>query len=246
MTTEPQAPSTARMIDYWLGGSSHHPVDVAAATAFEGAYGPCADIFRSLRAFSGRAARYLADCGVERFLVFGAGIPAQGNVHEAVPGAHVLYTDLDPEIVAAGRALVEGVPGVTYAPGDAADPRGIGAQTLDGALPGWRERPVGLIFLGLAAFLDDATLARALDEMYELVPAGSRLAFDFDAMELAAYPQALAMMGPGFHMREPEDFGALLGRWRVTDDGIVPVARWRPDGQPEQVPDAFWGGVAIR
>ncbi|MEU7762152.1 MULTISPECIES: SAM-dependent methyltransferase [Micromonospora] len=35
--------STARMIDYWLGGRHHRPVDVAAAAAFESAYGPCAD-----------------------------------------------------------------------------------------------------------------------------------------------------------------------------------------------------------
>lgn len=31
------------MIDYWLGGRHHRPVDVAAAAAFESAYGPCAD-----------------------------------------------------------------------------------------------------------------------------------------------------------------------------------------------------------
>ncbi|WP_144123560.1 SAM-dependent methyltransferase [Catellatospora sichuanensis] len=246
MTTQPQAPSTARMIDYWLGGTRHHPIDVAAAHAFEGAYGPCAAIFRSLRAFSGRATRQLAAEGVDQFLVFGAGIPAQGNVHETAPDARVLYTDVDPEIVAAGRELLDGRPNVDYVLGDAADPRGIDAAALDRALPDHATRPVGLIFLGLAAFLDDATLTRALDEMYDLVPAGSRLAFDFDAMELTAYPEALAMMGPGFHMREPADFGKLLGRWQVTADGIVPVAQWRPDGTPEQVPDAFWGGIAIK
>ncbi|MEV0460060.1 SAM-dependent methyltransferase [Catellatospora methionotrophica] len=246
MTTQPQAPSTARMIDYWLGGTGHHPVDVAAAQAFEGAYGPCAEIFRSLRAFSGRATRQLATEGVDQFLVFGAGVPAQGNVHETAPGARVLYTDVDPEIVAAGRELLAGHPNVDYVLGDAANPGGIDPAALDRALPDHATRPVGLIFLGLAAFLDDATLTRALDAMYDLVPSGSQLAFDFDAMELAAYPEALAMMGPGFHMREPADFGKLLGRWQVTADGIVPVADWRPDATPEQVPDAFWGGLATK
>lgn len=246
MTQPPQTPSTARMIDYWLGGTRHHPVDVAAAQAFEGAYGPCAEIFRSLRAFSGRAARHIAADGVDRFLVFGAGIPAQGNVHETVPGARVLYTDLDPQIVAAGRELLGDRAQVGYVFGDVADPRGIDPGALDRTLPDWTTRPVGLIFLGLAAFLDDAALAHALDEMYDLVPAGSRLAFDFDALELADHPDALAMMGPGFHMRDPAAFGPLLGRWQVSPDGIVPVARWRPDGPVEQVPDAFWGGVAVK
>lgn len=229
-------PSTARMIDYWLGGTSHLPVDVAAAQAFEQAYGPCADIFRSLRAFSGRAVRHVAAEGVDAFLVFGAGIPTRGNVHESAPSARVLYTDVDPQIVAAGRELVAGLEAVDYVHGDATDLTGID-------LP---EGKVGLVFLGLAAFIDDATLTRAFDAMYDAVPAGSWLIFDFDAMELADHPVALEMMGPAFHMREPERFGDLLGRWTPTGDGIVPVSRWRPDGTPEDVPDAFWGGVAVK
>jgi O-methyltransferase involved in polyketide biosynthesis len=232
------------MIDYWLGGDRHHPVDVAAARAFESAYGPCADIFRSLRAFCGRAVRHLAARGVDRFLVFGAGIPAQGNVHEAAPGARVLYTDADPQIVAVGRALLDGLTDVDYVVGDATDPGSIDAAALGQVLPERSGRPVGLVFLGLAAFLDDASLARSLDAWYDAVPVGSWLAFDFDATELADHPEALAMMGPGFHMREPDRFAALLGRWTPTDEGIVPVARWRPDGPVERVPDAFWGGLA--
>jgi O-methyltransferase involved in polyketide biosynthesis len=240
----PAVPNTARLIDYWLGGDRHYEVDVAAARAFESAYGPCADLFRSLRAFSGRAVRHLAARGVDQFLVFGAGIPTQGNVHETAPGARVLYTDADPEIVAAGRAILAGSPTVDYVSGDVTDLDSIDPVALDRVLPERAGRPVGLIFLGLAAFFDDATLTRSLDAMYDAVPAGSWLAFDFDSTELAGHPEALAMMGPAFHMREPDTFAGLLGRWAVTDDGIVPVARWRPDGPVEQVPDAFWGGLA--
>jgi hypothetical protein len=241
---QPQSPSTARMIDFWLGGDHHSPVDVAAARAFESAYGPCAEIFRSLRAFSGRAVRYISAEGVDQFLVFGAGIPAQGNVHETAPRARVLYTDIDQQIVAAGRQLLTGRAHVDYVVGDATDLDSIDHTALDRVLPERTSRPVGLVFLGLAAFLDDATLAPALDAMYDAVPAGSWLAFDFDSTELAGYPQALAMMGPAFHMREPAAFAALLGRWIPTVDGIGPVARWRPDAPVERVPDAFWGGVA--
>lgn len=232
------------MIDYWLGGDQHHPVDVQAARAFESAYGPCADIFRSLRAFSGRAVRHLAAVGVDQFLVFGAGIPAQGNVHEIAPQARVLYTDVDPQIVEAGRRLLTGLEHVDYVVGDASDLSSIDRTVLDRVLPQRAGRPVGLVFLGLAAFLDDATLAHALDAMYDAVASGSWLVFDFDSTILADYPQALAMMGPAFHMREPAVFESLLGRWTPAADGVVPVARWRPDGPPEDVPDAFWGGLA--
>ncbi|MEU0549665.1 hypothetical protein [Micromonospora sp. NPDC005979] len=44
---------------------------MAAATAFEQAYGP---VFAELRAFLGRAVRAIVEQGVDGFLVFGAGV----------------------------------------------------------------------------------------------------------------------------------------------------------------------------
>ncbi|WP_245718925.1 hypothetical protein [Micromonospora rhizosphaerae] len=82
----------------------------------------------------------------------------------------------------------------------------------------------------------------ALDELYDAVAPGSFLAVDFNSEELAADPRALAMTGPEFPMRAPAAFGPVLGRWVPTADGIVPVARWRPDGRPAPMPDAFYGG----
>jgi len=243
---EPDQPSTARMIDFWLGGEHHFPVDVAAARAFEAAYGPCAEIFRSLRGFLGRAVRSIADAGVDSFLVFGAGLPTRGNVHEVAPDATVLYTDVDPVTIRLGQRLLAGSDRAGYGFGDATDIGTIDPAQLHRFVPGWGRRPVGVVFLGLAAFLDDATLARTLDELYEAVAPGSFLAIDFDSEGLAAYPEALAMMGPAFRMRAPGAFAPLLGRWQPTVDGIVPVAQWRPEGEPERVPDAFYGAVAAR
>nr|WP_254909647.1 SAM-dependent methyltransferase [Micromonospora sp. NBS 11-29] len=112
---EPDRPSTARMIDHWLGGRHHRAVDVAAAAAFEAAYGPCQAIFRSLRDFLGRAVRAVAAEGVDGFLVFGAGVPTRGNVHEVAPEATVLYTDIGT----------------------------VDRAQLHRFVPGWGRRPVG-------------------------------------------------------------------------------------------------------
>ncbi|MER7335318.1 MULTISPECIES: SAM-dependent methyltransferase [unclassified Micromonospora] len=243
---EPDQPSTARMIDFWLGGEHHFPVDVAAAHAFEQAYGPCAPVFRELRAFLGRAVRAMAAEGVDSFLVFGAGVPTMGNVHEVAPDATVLYTDVDPVTIRLGQRLLAGSDRAGYGYGDATDIGTVDRAQLHRFVPGWGRRPVGVVFLGLAAFLDDETLARTLDELYEATAPGSLLAVDFDTEELAGYPQALAMMGPAFRMRPPAAFAPLLGRWTPTADGIVPITRWRPAGPPAQVPDAFHGAVAVR
>ncbi|MEV2242295.1 SAM-dependent methyltransferase [Micromonospora sp. NPDC049891] len=243
---EPDRPSTARMIDFWLGGAHHYPVDVAAARAFEQAYGPCAPVFRALRAFLGRAVRAIAATGVDGFLVFGAGVPTMGNVHEVAPEATVLYTDVDPVTIRLGQRILAGSDRAGYGFGDATDIGTVDPALLHRFVPGWGRRPVGVVFLGLAAFLDDDTLARTLDELYTAVAPGSQLAIDFDTEELAAHPEALAMMGPAFRMRPPAAFAPLLGRWTPTRDGIVPVTHWRPEGQPAQLPDAFHGAVAVR
>ncbi|MFI6269469.1 SAM-dependent methyltransferase [Micromonospora zamorensis] len=243
---EPDQPSTARMIDFWLGGEHHFPVDVAAANAFEQAYGPCAPVFRELRAFLGRAVRAMAEQGVDGFLVFGAGVPTMGNVHEVATDATVLYTDVDPVTIRLGQSILAGSDRAGYGFGDATDIGTIDPAQLHRFVPGWGRRPVGVVFLGLAAFLDDATLTRTLDELYAAAAPGSLLAVDFDTEELAGHPQALAMMGPQFRMRPPAAFAPLLGRWAPTADGIVPVAQWRPEDPPAQVPDAFHGVLATR
>jgi hypothetical protein len=234
------------MIDYWLGGRHHFPVDVAVAQAFEAAYGPCASVFRSLRDFLGRAVGHLRRHGIDSFLVFGAGVPTQGNVHDVASGATVLYTDIDPVTIALGQLILAGSDQAGYTYGDAADVASIDPQMLGRFVPDWGRKPVGVVFLGLAAFLDDETLARTLADLYQVVAPGSFLAFDFDGEELSAYPEALAMMGESFHMRDPAAFPALLGPWRLNPDGITPVARWRSTGESAGVPDAFHGGVATK
>ncbi|CCH18759.1 SAM-dependent methyltransferase [Micromonospora lupini] len=243
---EPDEPSTARMIDFWLGGEHHFDVDVAAAGAFEQAYGPCAPVFRELRAFLGRAVRAIVEQGVDGFLVFGAGVPTRGNVHEVAAEATVLYTDVDPVTIRLGQRILADSDRAGYGYGDATDIGTIDPAQLHRFVPGWGRRPVGVVFLGLAAFLDDATLTRTLDELYAAAAPGSLLAVDFDTEELAAHPQALAMMGPAFRMRPPAAFAPLLGRWTPTSDGILPVQRWRPVDPPAEVPDAFHGVLATR
>lgn len=246
MTTPvPVTPSTARMIDYWLEGTDYFPIDVAAAQAFEAAYGPCAHEFRALRGFLARSVSYLHERGLQDFLVFGAGVPTQGNVHEVLPTAGVLYTDIDPVSVAMGQRILDGNPRAAYTLGDARDVKTIDPVVLQSTLPSWGSGPVGVVFLGLAAFLDDEQLARALDGLYEATAPGSFLTFDFDSDVLTSHPEALAMMGPEFHMRRPDDFARLLGRWQLTDEGIAVVADW-PQSSPSDAEAAFFGGVATR
>jgi hypothetical protein len=247
MTGDPEQPSTARMIDYWLGGRHHFPVDVAAAGAFEAAYGPVAHEFQALRGFLARVTRRMHDTGITDFLVVGAGIPTQGNVHEVLPAARVLYVDLDPANVALGQEILRDHPTAAYALGDAADLRTIGPEVLARVLPGWGSAPTGAAFLGLAAFFGDEPLRAAFEGLYDAVAPGSMLAFDFDTDVLSAFPEALALMGPAFRMRAPDAFEPLLGPWEVTAEGLAPVREWGVDEPArDEEPAAFYGGLAVK
>ncbi len=78
----PSVPNTGRMVDYWLGGSHYFPIDVEAAKLFEDAYPNFQVFFKKLRDFNGRASRYIESQGINRFIVFAAGVPTCGNVSQ--------------------------------------------------------------------------------------------------------------------------------------------------------------------
>jgi hypothetical protein len=249
------AANTGRMIDYWLGGSDHSPADIQAAEALTAAAGTSpAILFRMLRAFTGRASRFIVSQGVSRFVVFGAGVPTRGNVHEAVPEARVVYTDIDETNVRRGRAILADCARTIYLHADAGDPSTVDIATITSFLG---TGPIGFVYIGVAALLDDARIHTMLSALHAWSPPGSWLAFDFDGE--AGTPHCsgdihVARNAPpieaSLHFRAPDAFERLLGQWRLIVPGIVPVAAWRAAAEPIPATDPrrvfMYGGVATR
>ncbi|KXK59745.1 hypothetical protein AWW66_22700 [Micromonospora rosaria] len=234
----PQTPNTGRILDYWLGGDHRFPPDQGAAAAFDAIYPEFPRLFGTLRQFIGRAARAVADQGIDQFLVLGAGIPTKGNVHEAVPGARVLYTDIDATNIELGRSILAGLPQVEYAYCDASDLDTLDRDAADRVLR--PAEPLGVVMVGVSVFLDDATVRATLARIYDRVPSGSFLVADFDGEALNSYPDVVKILdqaGEPLYLRGPDRIAPLLGRWRLTDDGIRPVDTWRDDtaAHPEKV-----------
>ena len=78
-------PSTARLYDYYLGGTNNFEVDRQAADQVRGRCpswptrpGPTA------RSISRAAAWMAADQGIRQFIDIGSGLPTQNNTHEVV------------------------------------------------------------------------------------------------------------------------------------------------------------------
>jgi O-methyltransferase involved in polyketide biosynthesis len=240
---DPTEPNTGRILDYWLGAHHHFPIDVAAAQAFDTMYGDFPGVFRTLRHYIGRATRFVRNQGVDQFLVFGSGVPASGNVHEVVPDARVLYTDIDRTNVALGQKILAGVSNADYAYCDASNLSTLDRAVVEKTLGPLRR--LGVIFVGLAVFISDDDLRRTFDELYALCPPGSFMVLDFDSDALEQHAQVIETLkatGAPFHMRTPETIAPLLGRWRLTGEGIQPVASW---GNPEgsDAPAFMYGAV---
>jgi SAM-dependent methyltransferase len=124
-----QTPSTARMYDYFLGGTNNLLVDrIAAATVTE-LIPNTRDLVWENRYFVQRAVRFLARDGIRQFLDIGAGLPTQGNVHEIVsreaPNSRTVYVDHDPTVLhhPSVAALPPSI--ATMIPGDLRDPAAI-------------------------------------------------------------------------------------------------------------------------
>src|SRR6202021_1547919 len=104
-------PAPARIYDYMLQGDNHFESDVQAAKRILSAVPEIRDCAWSNRGFHQRAAKWIAERGVEQFIDIGSGLPTVRNTHEGgqkvIPEAHVVYVDNDPMVELHSRALLD-------------------------------------------------------------------------------------------------------------------------------------------
>ena len=101
---DPATPSTARLYDFYLGGSANFAADRATAQRMLELVPEISEGAWANRGFHQRAALWMAERGVRQFIDIGAGLPTQGNTHEVVLkfalDARVVYVDNDPMVAA--------------------------------------------------------------------------------------------------------------------------------------------------
>jgi hypothetical protein len=242
-------PRSARVYNYFLGGTDNFAVDREAAervAALRGGWGKAGTGPRAQRAFLGRAIRYLAgEGGVRQVLDIGCGIPADDHTHEVAqrvaPDARVVYVDRDPVVTRHVRSLLAALPadGTVYLEADLRDPEGIlehAATTLD------LTQPVAIMLLGILHHIeaqDDpwGTVRRLMD----CVSSGSYVAVSQVASDIQKEMVPLADQYSG------DLFEALIPRSRaevcrffddleLVEPGVVPIQLWRPD-DPQATPE---------
>jgi S-adenosyl methyltransferase len=239
-------PHSARIWNYWLGGTDNYPVDRAAGDQFSAIYPGIVDIARADRAFLRRVVRYLAgQAGVRQFLDVGAGLPTADNTHEAAqqvaPQARTVYVDNDPLVVTHANALLASDAQSTthFVDASMGDPDAVlreAAKWLD------LTQPVALTLMGVLGHVVDYAEAKAIvTGLLDGLPAGSYLAVNDSVNTSAALEEALrvyeASGAAPYRTRSLEEFTRYFDGLELVDPGVVLVADWRPEPGADRGPE---------
>ena len=248
---------SARVYNYWLGGTDNFAADrEAAEQAIAANPGIVADV-RANRAFLVRAVRYLAaECGLRQFLDIGTGLPTASNTHEVAqavaPDARIVYADNDPVLLSHARALLSSTrEGATaYLDADLRDTAAIvraASRTLDFG------EPVALMLLIIMHLIPDAddpygivaTLTGALPACSYLVLAHP--ASDIRTAQMAEMTKRVnqRMTGQQATMRDRAAITRFFDGLELIEPGVVQPQQWRPEpGVPGPPQVTAWCGVA--
>jgi hypothetical protein len=252
-------PRSARVYNYFLGGTDNFAVDREAAervAALRGGWGKAGTGPRAQRAFLGRAMRFLAGgAGVRQFLDIGCGIPAEDHTHEVAQrvaaDARVVYVDRDPVVTRHVRSLLETLPaGSTfYLEADLHEPEAILKQvatTLD------LKEPVAVILLGILHHIQDEDnpwdiLARLMEGTSEgSFVAISQVASDMQKEMVKVADQYTEDLFEALIPRSHEEVSRFFNGLEFVEPGLVPLQLWRPDDlgttpDPERLAPAYAG-----
>jgi hypothetical protein len=232
-------PHSARIWNYWLGGTDNFPVDRAAGEQFRATFPGIGEVAQASRQFLIRSVRYLAgEAGVRQFLDIGSGLPSEENTHQVAqrvaPDSRVVYVDSDPLVLLHARALLAGTPeGMTdYVQADLRDPDQVLAaaeRTLDFG------QPIALILSGVLGHISDTGEARSIvTRLLDGLPPGSYLSLNDGTTTATAelrqaqddYNESGAVP---YNLRKPEEIASFFTGLELVEPGVVSCPLWRPD-----------------
>jgi hypothetical protein len=243
-------PTAARVYDVMLNGKDNYTIDRQVAEASLAVMPELKEIALHNRAILHRVVRYLAtEQGITQFLDLGSGLPTVRNTHEvaqeANPDAKVVYVDVDPIILAHGRALLQDNARTRVITADIRNPAEVLEHPEVGEMLDF-SKPVCVMLCGiLHHILDEEDPNGIVTTLRDAVPSGSYF-FITNFTRLSDSPESdelervlLSQLGTG-RVRTPAELAAFFDGMDILLPGIVPLPVWRPD---EPVLDATTIGV---
>ena len=230
--TDTTVPHSARIWNYWLGGTVNYPVDRDAGDEYRDVYPQIIDAALASRAFQARVVQFLAgEAAIRQFLDVGA--VRRGRQYprdRAADGPAIAHCLRGPRSFR-GRlraALLTSTPeGATdFVEGDPHQPAGIlsaAARTLDFA------QPIALLLIGVMGHLDDADAYPIVRQLIGSLPPGSYLALQDGTSSSTSDTFTEAQEGYDdigaipYHLRRPEQIAAFFDGLDLIEPGVVPL-----------------------
>ena len=235
-------PSPARIYDYLLGGKDNFEVDRQASEQLKATLGDVVThgIVWENRRFLQRAVRFLAESGIDQFIDLGAGLPAQGNVHQVAqeinPDVRVIYVDYDPIVLSHGRAILATNSTTSVINVDVRDPQGILDHPDTRALIDF-SRPVALLAIAVLHFIADSDDPAGILTHFrrQMVPGSfislSHLTTDGpSAEECDQVVEVFKKASISTALRSREAIQGFFDGTELVDPGFVRPWQWRPYG----------------
>ncbi|HDN79846.1 MAG: hypothetical protein DRI61_03005 [Chloroflexi bacterium] len=191
--------------------------------------------------FSQRSMLEFYKAGIRNYLVLGAGVLLPTHIHRLFTDVRVLYVDNDEEVVREAQKLLAGRENVRYVWGDL---RRWDETIKPVCQEFFGESPrLGVIMVGVTAFLPDNLIRRILKSIYAWVAPGSYLSVtNIDAETIRATPGIYIryvifkliylLVGNRHHIRTDAGLKALMLPWRVVK--VVPIFPGNPELSPGQ------------
>ncbi|MFD0854004.1 SAM-dependent methyltransferase, partial [Actinomadura adrarensis] len=229
-------PSSARSYGWALGSKDNYESDRQGLLMTLQVFPESVDTAREQRRFLYRAVRYLArEAGIRQFLDMGCGLPIENNVHQVAqsftPDAAVVYVDIDPVVLAHGRALLADNDRTTVINADFGDQEAILDHPDTRRLIDFDE-PLAVLFFSVAHHMPDAhDPRRLLHTVIDRAVPGSYLALSQvvsdDLSRSAELDEIINGGGVPWQTRTPAQVDALVDDLEPVEPGLVELERWR-------------------
>ncbi|WP_312867798.1 SAM-dependent methyltransferase [Amycolatopsis pithecellobii] len=263
-------PSTARIYDWYLGGTSNYAVDRHFGELADKQFPLIKPLAMSNRQWLGRVVRAALDDGITQFLDLGSGVPTAGNVHEIVrryapesADARVVYVDYEGVAVAHSELMLEqqdatGWAGIVRA--DLREPDIVCEHETTRRLLDFT-KPVCVLMVSVLHFVGGAdNVPRVIDRYRRRIAPGSWLAASHittddapagGAAQISALAESYRNTQNPAWLRDRAEFTSWFGEFDLVEPGVVHLTDWRPDHpdtlfpelEPAAVRPFYWAGV---
>ena len=206
------------MWNYLQGGKDNYQVDRTTGDKLIFKFPRLSDMALAAKMFTQRVVRYLTDQGIDQLIDIGCGFPPDNEaIRRLAPGAHIVYVDNDPTVIAYAQA---GLKSGTAVKADLRDVHQIllqAGEALD------LSRPTALLYKAVLPYiLDHAQALAAMRSMTEALAPGSyvvitRESADEDPCLVNAMEWYAKLGGPELKERTKEEILEFVAGLQVAE-----------------------------